>query len=118
MIESSIVNGVFLPNRESCLEYLRKLRWPPDGVRCPHCGSSRIHRDGYTEKGAAKYHCLNCHEYLNDLTNSVLVFVREVQEIAEKIEGEISLKDLVEIDEIYITAVSYTHLTLPTKRIV
>jgi len=33
-----------------------------------------------------------------------LAFVREVQEIAEKIEGEISLKDLVEIDEIYITA--------------
>ena len=27
-----------------------------------------------------------------------------MQEIAEKIEGEISLKDLIEIDEIYITA--------------
>jgi len=36
--------------------------------------------------------------------DSVLAFVREVQEIAEKIEGEISLKDLVEIDEIYIMA--------------
>jgi len=58
-------------------------------MRCPHCGSSRIHRDGYTEKGAAKYHCLNCHEYLNELTNSVSAFVREVQEIGEKIEGEI-----------------------------
>jgi len=59
---------------------------------------------GYTEKGAAKYHCLNCGRYFNALTNSVLAFVREVQEIAEKIEGKISLKDLVEIDEIYITA--------------
>jgi len=113
----------------------------PDGMRCPHCGSSRLHRDGYTEKGAAKYHCLNCGKYFNDLTktifehhkftieemfyilkemenkstlqiskelgrkyDSVLAFVREIQEIAEKIEGEISLKDLVEIDEIYITA--------------
>jgi len=36
--------------------------------------------------------------------DSVLAFVREMQEIAEKIEGKISLKDLVEIDEIYITA--------------
>jgi len=61
----------------------RKLRWQ-DWVRCPYCGASRIHKDGYTDKGAAKYHCLNCHEYLNDLTNPVLAFVREVQEIAEK----------------------------------
>jgi len=76
----------------------------PNGVRCPHCGSSGLHRNGYTEKGAAKYHCLNCHEYLNDLANSVLAFVREVQEIAEKIEGKTILKDLVEIDEVYITA--------------
>ena len=36
--------------------------------------------------------------------DSVLAFVREVQEIAEKIDGKISLKDLIEIDEIYITA--------------
>jgi len=70
----------------------------PDGVRCPHCEFSRLHRDGYTEKGAAKYHCLNCHGYLNDLTNSVLAFVREVQEIAEKIEEGTILKDLIEID--------------------
>ena len=59
----------------------------PDGVRCPHCGASRIHKDGYTDKGAAKYHCLNCHEYLNDLTNPVLV--REMQEIAETIENKV-----------------------------
>jgi len=43
---------------------------------------------GYTEKGAAKYHCLNCGKYFNDLTDSVLAFVREAQEIGEKIEGE------------------------------
>ncbi|RJS75480.1 IS1 family transposase [Methanophagales archaeon] len=60
-----------------------------NGVRCPYCGASRIHKDGYTDKGAAKYHCLNCHEYLNDLTNPVLAFVREVQEVAEKIENKV-----------------------------
>ena len=31
---------------------------------------------------------LNRGRYFNDLTNSVLAFVREVQEIAEKIEGK------------------------------
>jgi len=76
----------------------------PNGVRCPHCGSSGLHREGYTDKGAAKYHCLNCHEYLNDLTNSVSAFVRVVQEIAEKIEEGTILKDLIEINEVYITA--------------
>ena len=76
----------------------------PNGVRCPHCGASGLHREGYTDKGAAKYHCLNCHEYLNALTNSVSAFVREVQEIAEKIEEETILKDLIEINEVYITA--------------
>jgi len=42
--------------------------------------------DGYTDKRTAKYHCLNCGRYFNDLTNSVLAFVREVQEIAKKME--------------------------------
>ena len=36
-----------------------------------------------------KYHCLNCGRYFNDLTNSILAFVREVQEIAEKIENKV-----------------------------
>jgi len=31
-----------------------------DRVRCPYCGASRIHKDGYTDKGATKYHRLNC----------------------------------------------------------
>ena len=84
MIESSVVNGVFLPNRESCLEYLRELRCQTRSEMSSLWvfGATQ----GYTGKGAAKYHCLNCHEYLNALTNSVSAFVREVQEIAEKIE--------------------------------
>ncbi len=140
MIEEDIIKHVFLPDPEECFEYLRNLRWP-EGVKCIHCGSPRVYRDGYTSKGAVKYHCLNCNKYFNDLTNtifekhrfpieemfyilkemehkstleisreigrkydSVLAFVREVQEIAEKIERGVTLKDLVEIDEIYITA--------------
>ena len=59
-----------------------------DGVRCPRCGPSRLHRDGYTRKRAANHRCLNCGRYFNDLTNSVLAFVREVREIGEKREVE------------------------------
>jgi len=57
-------------------------------TRCPCCGASRTYKymDGYTDKRTAKYHCLNCGRYFNDLTNSVLAFVREVQEIAKKME--------------------------------
>lgn len=140
MIEQSIIKGVFLPDREKCFEFLRKLRWP-DGVKCLHCGSSKIYNDGHTDKGAVKYYCLNCDKYFNDLTNtifwhhkfpieemfyilkemehkstleisnelgrkydSVLAFVREVQTVSEKIETGVTVKGLIEIDEIYITA--------------
>lgn len=140
MIEGSIIKNVFLPDRYRCLECLRKLRWP-DGVKCVYCGSSMLHKDGYTDKGATKYYCLNCGKYFNDLTNtvfkhhkfpieemfyilkemeykstseiskelgkaydSVLCFIREVQNISGNIEAGLLLKDIVEIDEIYITA--------------
>jgi len=54
-----------------------------------------IHRERSGED-----HCLNCGRYFNDLTNSVLAFVREVQEIGEKIEEGTILKDLIEIHKI------------------
>ena len=48
--------------------------------------------------------------------DSVLAFVREVQEIAEKIEGKISLKDLIEIDEVYITGEKGIKQDRPRRR--
>ena len=83
MIEPSIVKEVFLPNRESWFECLRKLRWP-DGVRCPYCGASRLHRDGYTDKGAANYHCLNCG---NNLTKTIFEHHKFTIEEMEKWRG-------------------------------
>lgn len=140
MIEADIIKRVFLPEPEKCLDYLRNLRWP-EGAKCIYCGSSRIYKDGYTDKGASKYHCLNCNRYFNDLTNtifekhkfpieemfyilkemehkstleiskeierkydSILSFVRDAQKASQKIEGDVILKDVIEIDEIYITA--------------
>ncbi len=140
MIEQSIIRGVFLPERERCLGYFRNLRWP-DGTKCVYCGSSILHKDGYTDKEAMKYYCLDCGKYFNDLTHtifehhkfpieemfyilkemehkstseiskeigrkydSVLAFVREIQNVSQKIEDDVILKDIIEIDEIYITA--------------
>jgi len=113
----------------------------PNGVRCPHCGSSGLHRDGYTDKGAAKYHCLNCGRYFNDLTktifehhkfpyrgavlhlegNVVQEYIADINGAREEVRfhigfrkrgardcgedrGKINLRDLIEIDEVYITA--------------
>jgi len=100
MIESDIIREVFLPNRGSCFECLRKIRWP-QGVKCIYCSSSKVHKDGYTDKGAAKYYCLNCGKYFNDLTNTVF---HHHKFTIEEMEGDVTLKNLVEIDEIYVTA--------------
>ena len=57
MIEPSIVKKYFcriervsLSGKEAKVE--AKVA---DGVRCPYCGASRIHREGYTGEGDAKY---------------------------------------------------------------
>jgi hypothetical protein len=52
-MDREAVREVFLPRREDCLEYLRKIRWK-EGVKCPYCGSLKIWADGSTRKGARK----------------------------------------------------------------
>lgn len=39
-------------------------------MKCIYCGSTKVHKDGYTDKGATNY-CLNCGKYFNDLTNTI-----------------------------------------------
>jgi transposase-like protein len=69
-MDREAVREVFLPRREDCLEYLRKIRWK-EGVKCPYCGSLKIWADGYTRKGARKYECRECGRYFNDLTGTI-----------------------------------------------
>ena len=70
MIHHELVKKVFLPQRDDCLEYLRKIKWKGT-VRCPYCCSSDVWSDGYTCKDARKYQCQRCHRYFNDLTGTL-----------------------------------------------
>ena len=57
---------------QKCFEEVRKLRWP-EGVRCSHCESAQIVKDGHDEKqrDRQRYECKGCHKRFDDLTNTV-----------------------------------------------
>jgi len=52
-----------------------------------------MHKDEYTEKGAAKYHCLNCGKYFNDLTKTIFEHHKfSIEEIVLHLEGDGGIK--------------------------
>lgn len=55
-----------------CYETVRKLRWP-EGVRCPHCMSAPVTKQGRDPAQAArqKYRCTACGRYFDDLTGTI-----------------------------------------------
>jgi len=57
---------------KKCFEEIRKLRWP-ESVRCPHCDSALVVKDGHDEKQCdrQRYECNACHKRFDDLTNTV-----------------------------------------------
>jgi len=62
-----------LPDEESCLEYLEKLRWP-EGVQCVRCGAkkiSRISSHGKTGKPRHLYQCLTCRAQFTVRTGTI-----------------------------------------------
>jgi len=116
-----VVNGVFLPDRESCLEYLRKVaRWSEmPSLWVFEATQEWIHRERSSEVSLPELRLsmTSRRQYLSIINSlsrrmfyilremenkstlqiskdlgrkydSVLAFVREVQEIAEKIEEE------------------------------
>lgn len=64
------VHPVDLPDREVCLDGIRRRRWP-EGVSCPRCRSTDTIRKGKTSKGARRYLCHGCGRKFNDLTGTV-----------------------------------------------
>lgn len=56
-----------------CYAKVRELRWP-EGVRCPHCTSSSVTKQGRdtTQPARQKYRCSACERYFDDLTGTVL----------------------------------------------
>src|SRR5262245_51153196 len=55
-----------------CYEMVRDLRWP-DGVRCPHCDSAHITRQGRddTQAHRQRYECSSCRRRFDDLTETI-----------------------------------------------
>ena len=56
-----------------CYELVRQHRWPT-GVRCPHCDSPSVARDGHddTQAHRQRYRCSDCQTRFDDLTGTVL----------------------------------------------
>src|SRR6187402_203584 len=56
-----------------CYELVRQHRWPT-GVRCPHCDSPSVARDGHddTQPHRQRYRCPDCQVRFDDLTGTVL----------------------------------------------
>ena len=66
------VNIRALIDDAKCYEMVRDLRWP-DGVRCPHCDSAHVTRQGHddTQTHRQRYDCSSCHRRFDDLTDTI-----------------------------------------------
>ena len=55
-----------------CYEMVRDLRWP-DGVRCPHCDSARVTKQGHddAQPHRQRYECQSCRRRFDDLTGTI-----------------------------------------------
>ena len=69
----ALVNLPSLIDDARCFELVRQHRWP-EGVRCPHCGSARVARDGRddAQPHRQRYRCAACGGRFDDLTGTVL----------------------------------------------
>lgn len=112
MIHHELVKKVFLPQREDCLEYLRKIKWKGT-VRCPYCCSSDVWSDGYTCKDARKYQCQRCHRYFNDLTDTLFdrhkFPVEEMFYILKEMETKSTNQISHELDRDYDSVLHFVH---------
>jgi len=55
-----------------CYEVVRSLRWP-EGVRCPHCDSGHVIKQGHdpTQPARRHYQCHDCDRRFDDLTDTI-----------------------------------------------
>jgi transposase-like protein len=67
-----LVNILGITDDAKCYEMVRHLRWP-DGVRCPHCDSAHIVKQGRddTEPQRQRYECRACGRRFDDLTDTI-----------------------------------------------
>jgi len=61
-----------LIDEAKCYELVRELRWAT-GVKCPHCGSTRINKRGFRQQQPhrQRYLCKHCYYPFDDLSQTV-----------------------------------------------
>ena len=61
-----------LTDDAKCYEIVRQMRWSA-GVKCPHCDSSDITKQGFDEKHihCQHYLCKTCKHWFDDLTHTI-----------------------------------------------
>jgi transposase-like protein len=62
--------SVSVPDEEGCATMLRRLRWGEGPVKCVHCGSRKVNRDG-NSRAFRKYWCRACGSYFNDKSKTI-----------------------------------------------
>lgn len=67
-----MINLQSLIDEAKCDETVRQLRWPA-GVRCPHCTSAQVTKQGRdtTQPARQKSRCTTCERYFDDLTGTM-----------------------------------------------
>jgi transposase-like protein len=67
-----LVNILGITDDAKCYEMVRGLRWP-EGVRCPHCTSSRVVKQGRdeAERQRQRHQCRSCDRRSDDLTGTI-----------------------------------------------
>jgi transposase-like protein len=67
-----LVNILGITDDAKCYDMVRRLRWP-DGVRCPHCDSSQVVKQGRddTQPQRQRYQCRICHRRFDDLSETI-----------------------------------------------
>jgi transposase-like protein len=64
---SAMINMQSLMDDAKCYATVRDMRWP-DGVRCPHCASPEITKQGHddTQPERQRYLCKACERRFDD----------------------------------------------------
>ena len=67
-----MVNIRDLIDDAKCFQTVRDLRWP-DLVKCPHCSSESVTKDGRddTQPNRQRYLCHGCRKRFDDLTGTI-----------------------------------------------
>ena len=67
-----MINMQSLMDDAKCFATVRDMRWP-DGVKCPHCDSPEITRQGRddTQSERQRYLCKACERRFDDLTDTI-----------------------------------------------